>query len=195
AQTVRARGESLRMVAPDHGPIWREPGHIDWLLNAYDRWGKRVPSKKVIVVYHTMWGSTEKMAHAIAEGLKRGGAEPKVMGLSSNHRSDVATEVLDAGGLVVGSSTLNNQYLPLVADCISYLKGLQPANLIGGVFGSYGWKSSATKNLAEELRQIGVEMPLDPVEVRYVPRESDLAECEHWGEQLAQHLQEALDSK
>jgi len=36
----------------------------------------------------------------------------------------VVYEILDAGALLVGSSTLNNHMLPQIADILTYLKGL-----------------------------------------------------------------------
>jgi len=77
-------------------------------------------------VYDTMWKSTGMMAQALSEGLVEGGTEVRLMALGQSHRSDVATEMLDAGALLVGSPTLNGQMFPTVADVLTYLRGLQP---------------------------------------------------------------------
>ena len=50
------------------------------------------------------------------------------MSMNETHRSEVVYEVLDAGALIVGSPTLNNNILPQMADVMTYLKGLRPAN-------------------------------------------------------------------
>jgi len=183
-------GWELETIAPDHGPIWRgDPGGI---VADYARWAANPKSNKAVVAYDTMWGSTGKMARAVAEGLTAGGAAVKLMSLRSCHRSDVATEMLDAGALVVGTPTLNNQMFPTLADCLTYLTGLKPAPLVAAAFGSFGWSGEAIKQVAEILTAMGAEMPADPVRSRYVPDQAVLAECFELGVTVAESLSRKL---
>ena len=63
---VQEIGLAIDMICPDHGIVWRkDPGKI---INAYVEWSKQKPKRKAIVVYDTMWKSTEKMAEAIVAG-------------------------------------------------------------------------------------------------------------------------------
>lgn len=188
---LEASGMNFRVIAPDHGPIWRGDGPA-WILDKYKEWAVQKPTDRAVVMYATMWGSTETMAHAICEGLHEGGAKTKLMGLTQNHRSDIATEILTSGGLVVGSPTMNRHFLPIVADCMIYLKGLMPKNLVGGVFGSYGWGPAATKNLAKEMDEMRIECPCDPVQVKYVPNEEDLQACKEFGRKIAETMLERV---
>ena len=65
-QEIVQMGIPLEMIAPDHGVIWRkDPSKI---INAYLQWSTFASTQKVIVVFDTMWGSTDKMARAIEEG-------------------------------------------------------------------------------------------------------------------------------
>jgi len=57
----------VKVIAPDHGPIWRKD--LPGILDRYAKWAVRKPTLKAVVLYGTMWHSTEKMALAIAEGL------------------------------------------------------------------------------------------------------------------------------
>ncbi len=143
---------------------------------------------KAAVVYDTMWGSTELMARAIADGLLAGGASARLLPLSSSHRSDVAAAVLDAGALVVGSPTMNNQVFPTVADCLTYLKGLRPRNLVGAAFGSYGWSGEAVKRIEGELAAMKVALACEGLKVKYVPDEEALAKCRELGRSVAAKL-------
>ncbi len=176
----------LRLIAPDHGPIWRTK--IGWIVDLYGRWARRPPTRKAIVVYDTMWQSTARMACAVAEGLQAGGAAPKVLSLAACHRSDVATEILDAGALLVGSPTMNNNLFPTVADVLTYLKGLNPRNLIGAAFGSYGWSGEATQEIETFLDSMKVERVAPAVRAQYVPTGEVLAQCAALGRSVAQAL-------
>src|SRR5690606_24241087 len=66
-EKVTAMGLEIKMICPDHGVLWRsEPSKI---INAYLEWSRQTAKRKAVLVYDTMWHSTEKMADAIAGGL------------------------------------------------------------------------------------------------------------------------------
>ena len=96
-----------KVIATDHGPLWRSG--ISDMLSRYKTYAERIPQRKVVIAYASMWQSTATMARAIAEGAAAGGALVKVMSLDTSHRSDIATELLDAAALLVGTPTLNGQ--------------------------------------------------------------------------------------
>ncbi|MBN1883041.1 MAG: flavodoxin domain-containing protein [Deltaproteobacteria bacterium] len=178
----------IDIVAPDHGPIWRTKKDIEKIVGLYAGWAEQKPTNKALVVYDTMWKSTEKMARAISEGLGDGGSDVKVLSLGANHRSDVATEILNAGALVVGSPTMNNQIFPTLADTLTYLKGLKPKNLIGAAFGSYGWSGESVKDLSRILEEMGVELVGEGIGTLFVPDEEALGRCYDLGRAVAERL-------
>jgi flavorubredoxin len=176
------------MIVPDHGPLWRT--NIDRILQLYRQWSAMKSTKKAVVLYDTMWQSTAKMANAIGDGLTAGGAKATLMPLSACHRSDVATEILDAGALIVGSPTLNNNLFPTVADALTYMQGLKPQNLIGAAFGSYGWNEAAVRKIEEILSSMKIDLVSDSVTVKYVPNNDDLKRCHDLGKLMAEKLLE-----
>lgn len=178
---------TFKIIAPDHGPIYRRD--TDWIVERYVRWAAREPSMKAVVVFDTMWESTSKMARAVEEGLRAGGAAPVVvMPLGSNHRSDVATQILDASALLVGSPTLNNHIFPTVADVLTYVEGLRPRNLVGGAFGSFGWSGESVARIEAWLERMKVKMPAQGIRTKYVPDNAALMECRKLGEAVAEAL-------
>lgn len=187
-EKMRSLDITMRIVATDHGPIWRKD--INRIVELYSRWAAQKPTKKAVVAYDTMWQSTAMMARAIGEGLKAGGADAKLMPLRACHRSDVATEILDAGALLVGSPTLNNNLFPTVADALTYLKGLKPRNLIGAAFGSYGWSGEAVGQVEDVLKGMKVDLIGESIKVKYVPDDEALARCYSQGMLVAEKLRE-----
>jgi len=177
---------SPKMIAPDHGPIWRK--NPNKILEHYSLWAETAVSRKAVVVFDTMWGSTAKMATAVAEGLKRGGLNPLLMPLGASHRSEVAAELLEAGALLVGSPTINGQMFPTVADLLTYLKGLKRPNLVGGAFGSHGWANKAVKQIEESLTEMKVEIAGEGVTAKYVPDEEALQKCFELGLKTAEKV-------
>lgn len=179
-------GVPIDVIAPDHGPIWRRSPQpiVSW----YAQWAEQKPARKAVIVYDTMWQSTDRMARAIADGLLEKGVDVKLMRLRANDRSDVMTELLDAGAVVVGSPTLNNGIFPTVADMLAYMKGLKPKNKIGAVFGSYGWSGEAVTIIAQELKEMGIQLVTEPLRVPYVPDGAALERCRQLGSLLAERL-------
>jgi len=147
---------------------------------------------KAVVAFDTMWKSTELMARAISEGLASAGATVRVMGLQGSTRSDIATELLEAGAFLVGSPTINNGMFPTVADLLCYVRGLKPRNLVGQAFGSFGWSGEGAKQVQEELVRMGVEQVGAAVHVNYVPDSSALAACRALGRTVGERMKEKL---
>jgi flavorubredoxin len=178
----------IQMIVPDHGPIWRE--RPEQILEQYAIWAAQRPTTKALVIYDTMWESTARMARAVVDGLVEGGASAKMMSLDVSHRSDVATELLEAGALLVGSPTMNNQIYPSVADLMTYLRGLKPRNRIGATFGSYGWSGEAVRHLDQLMQDMKIELVQKGIRVQYAPDEDDLARCHALGVRVAQTLKQ-----
>ncbi|MFH1215927.1 MAG: FprA family A-type flavoprotein [Pseudomonadota bacterium] len=183
-QSVKEMNLDIDMIAPDHGLIWRKnPGQI---LDAYEKWSNYHTEKKVVMVYDTMWHSTEKMAKAIYQGLVEEGVSVRMMDLKANHRSDIVTEILDAKGVLFGSPTLNNGMLPTMADLLTYLKGLRPKRKVGASFGSFGWSGEAVKHINTYMEEMGIDM-IDPgIKVKNVPTHEDFQKCYELGVKMAQ---------
>jgi flavorubredoxin len=181
-------GLEFNMICPDHGVIWRkDPARI---INTYSKWCEQTPEKKAVVIYDTMWQSTEKMAEAIAAGINKEGVPAKPLHLRKWHRSEVMTEVFDAKAVIVGGPTLNNGLFPSLADFLSYMKGLKPLNKIGAAFGSYGWSGEAVKIITQELAAMKFNM-IDPgLKIQYVPDKDGLESCYAYGRKIGKAVNE-----
>lgn len=178
----------VEILAPDHGPIWNNQNDINWIMGLWQKWARQEPTEKVVIIYDTMWNSTAQMANLIADGVMEEHGSIKVMPLSASHRSDIATELLEAGALLIGSPTINNQIFPLTADILCYLKGLKPQNLIGQAFGSYGWSGESIPLIQEALKTLGIELFDNPIKAKYVPDTSCLETCRKFGQDIARKL-------
>jgi len=191
-EKVAATGWAIKVFAPDHGPVWRK--NLGFIIDLYKKWALQKSANKAVVVYATMWHSTEMMAKAIAESLAREGVHVKLLSMNDVHRSEVVYEVLEAGALIVGSSTLNNNILPQMADVMTYLKGLKPANLIGAAFGSYGWSGESVRDLEAILKEMKVDIVAEPISVKHVPGKDVLEKCSGLGQVVASELKKRISN-
>ena len=167
----------IEMIAPSHGLVWTAD-NIPQIMEGYKNWAYNVANpNQALVVYDTMWKSTQMMAFAIANAFENLGIKAKMLNLQTNHISDIMTDVMDAHYICVGSPTLNSSILPTVAAFIYYLKGLSPKERVGLAFGSYGWGGQSIPILHQLLgdpKECGFDM-LDPIKVQYIPDAATLA--------------------
>ncbi|MFW6125046.1 MAG: FprA family A-type flavoprotein [Pirellulales bacterium] len=192
AQTLKKAAElEMEMIAPAHGVIWRSRG--EEILGAYADWAAGRVSRKVVVVYDTMWESTAQMAEAIVEGAACAGAEALAMHVRRTSMTRIATEVLDAGAVAVGSSTLNRHVMPAAAAVLTYLEGLRPVGRAGLAFGSYGWGTGGPERVHEWLGRMNWELPEKPLKVQYRPTPETLDTCRRAGARLAHLAAERAD--
>ncbi|MEF2145772.1 MAG: flavodoxin domain-containing protein [Desulfovibrionaceae bacterium] len=190
--TLAEKDLDLDMLCPDHGLLFRDQD-VPYVLDKYMEFARQEPRNKAVLVYDTMWQSTERMAKAIATGLVEEGVSVRLMNVKYNHHSEVMTEIFDAAAVLVGSPTHNNGILPGMADMLTYMKGLRPQNKIGASFGSFGWSGECVKVLNEWLESMNFEI-VEPgsVKVKHVPDHAVYAECHALGKAVGKAVRAKL---
>ncbi|MBO4852731.1 MAG: FprA family A-type flavoprotein [Schwartzia sp.] len=163
----------IEMILTGHGVSWR--AHIPEILDAYKKWSAGALEEKAVVVFDSMWGSTERLAKAITDAFTAKGVPVAYFDLRADHISDVITEVLTAKYLAVGSPTINNQMMPPVAAFLCYLKGFVPKGRQAFAFGSFGWGGQSVGLVEDELKAAGCEICLEKIRVKDVPTQDDLS--------------------
>lgn len=178
-KAVRSLGDdAIDIIAPAHGIMWRS--HVEDILRAYEEvFVSGAVREKAVVVYDSMWHSTELIARSLVDGFLAAGVPAQLMDLKENHISNVMEAFLDAKYVCVGSPTLNSQMLPTVSGFLTYMKGLSPKNdnRVGLAFGSYGWAPLGPNSVAKELEAAGFQLPEKTFAVNWIPSEDKLAEA------------------
>ena len=189
---IEERGLDIDMIAPDHGLIFKGEEEVKFALDTYRDYAAQDYKNRAVVVYDTMWHSTEKMAKAIADGLMDEGVSVRVMHLKPYHHSDVMSEIFNAGAVVMGSPTHNNGILPLVANMLTYMKGLKPKNKVAAAFGSFGWSGECVKIIESWLGDMNFEVVDPAVKCKHVPDADVMAQCVELGRAVGKTLKEKL---
>lgn len=166
-------GLAIDLIAPAHGVIWRS--HVAEALAAYRTWSAGEPGERAVVVYDSMWRTTESMARTIAEAFAECDVPVQLLDLKANHISDIMSEVLPARYVAVGSPTLNMTMMPTVAGFLCYLRGLAPKGRVGIAFGSYGWAPAGPNDVAAALEAAGFALPLPTLTRQWREDAEDLA--------------------
>ena len=176
----------INMIAPSHGIIWKK--HIPNILKEYSIWADFKTENKALIIFDSMWGSTEKIAYALYEGLEETGIKVTIRNLKNTHISDIIADVLSSKFILLGSPTMNNTMLPSMGMFLTYLKGLRPRNRIGFVFGSYGWGGQAVGEIEKILNELSWDLPIKGFKVNYIPDENDLINVKKIGKMLTKNI-------
>jgi flavorubredoxin len=180
----QAAALEITTIAPSHGVIWRR--HAAEILRAYRDWSAGRAKPKVLVIYDTMWESTAAMAEAILAGASLPGVETVLIHVRHSNLTRIASEVLDAAAIAIGSPSVNREMMPQLAAALCHLQGLRPTNKVGFAFGSYGWGRGGPEAIHEWLQSMPWEIVREPLRAQYRPTPEILDECRAAGKLLAE---------
>lgn len=181
-------GIEIEVIAPDHGIIWRKEAKK--VLKMYLDLAESKAETGVVIVYDTMWGTTEHMVFPIMSGIIDEGVKCKTIKLRSTPSSQVIKEIAKLNGFLVGTPTINNSMFPSVAEFLHHLYGLKPKKRMAGAFGSYGWSGGGVREVYDILKRMGLETMEPGVEVNYGLSYDDEKRCYEFGRTFAKKLKE-----
>ena len=176
----------IKMIAPSHGPIYRNPRRI---IDAYEKWARGPLEHKALLIYVSMWGSIDTLAKTIAEAVSAEGVEVVPHNLVVADISHIARDLVDANAVIIGSPTLLGGAHPLATLATELVRILRPRAKLAAIFGSYGWGGGATNRIRGQLEPAGFNI-VGTVEVQGPPKKEDLERAVSLGRLVARKIKE-----
>ena len=141
---------------------------------------------KILILYYSRTGNTEKMAKAVAEGAKTVGN----MEVELNYHVEV--EELDKfDAIVLGAPTYYHD-MPIDMKKLfeeAAMKDISLKGKVGGSFGSYGWSGEAPKLVLEIMtNKFGMHVVEPPLLAKYEPDKNMLDMCRDFGRRVSETL-------
>jgi flavorubredoxin len=141
---------------------------------------------KLLIIYDSHTGNTEKMAEAVAEGAK------SVAGVEVNTKYFARPEELaQADAIIFGAPTYSHDMtIPIKQMLEEAAKAnVQLNGKIGAAFGSYGWSGEAPRLVLEVLKnRFGMNTIEPGLAVLYTPNQATLEECRKLGKLIAEKI-------
>jgi flavorubredoxin len=175
-----------KIVAPSHGPVYRNPQTI---IEAYEKWTRGSLERKVVVVYVSMWGSTQALERVITETIATEGVEAVPYNLSIADISHVLRDLVDASAVVIGTPTVLGGAHPLAVYATELIASFGVRGKIAAVFGSFGWGGGAARRIKARLEQGGFEV-VDTLEIRGPPKPEHVEKAVALGKAVANKVKE-----
>ncbi len=171
----------IKLIAPSHGPIYGEPAKI---MEAYAEWASDDVKNIVVLPYVSMHGSTQVMVDGLITALIDRGVAVKPFLLSRADTGELASAMVDAATVVIGSPTVLAGPHPLATYAATLTAALKPKIRFVSVVGSYGWGGKTVETLAGIVSGLPVEV-IEPVYVKGHPKVEDMAKIDALADAIA----------
>jgi flavorubredoxin len=179
----------IQTVAPSHGLVWRsEPQRI---VELYRKWAGYAAGKAenaITLVYGSMYGNTEVMVNAVAQGMARTCVPLEIFDAARTHASYIIPYFWTRVGVVVGAPTYDAGLFPPVAHLLdtAIRKGSKNKKVLR--FGSYGWSGGAQREFEKLIESAKWDL-VESFEFNGQPTKEDLRKGEEIGEKFARMIE------
>lgn len=175
----------VKTICSTHGPIWKK--RMEEAVSIYDRLSRYEAEEGVVIAYGSMYGNTEQMAEAIAEGCVAGGIRKVILhSVSKSHQSYILSDIFRYKGLIIGSPTYSNVLYPGVESLLSKIVVREIRNRYLGLFGSFTWAGAAARHLQAFGENSKMELISNALEIKQSLSQDSYAECVALGKKMAE---------
>jgi len=181
----------VSVIAPSHGLVWRkDPGRI---VNLYQKWARYATGSGevgVTLLYGSMYGNTELMMNAVAQGVSSEGVDVRIFDAAHTHVSYILPSLWTQRGVMVGAPTYEGGMFPPVKQALGMASQKKIRFKIAARFGSYGWSGGAGRafdRIAEALKWEVAET----LEFVGRPTDDELRAGEAFGARFARRVRES----
>lgn len=180
----------IDVIAPSHGPIHRD-NPLKY-VKLYEKWSREAlnlpDEKSALILYTSAYGYTKKIAMAIGEGIKEGGARVEALDIIEHDLTEIVEKIERAKALVIGSPTINQDAVKPTWDVLSLVSPITNRGKIAMAFGSYGWSGEAVSLINERLKGLKFKLIEPGFKVLFKPTEEDLNRAREIGREICGHL-------
>ncbi|HIE39165.1 MAG TPA: FprA family A-type flavoprotein [Anaerolineales bacterium] len=184
----RLKDVPIEVIAPSHGLIWRkDPGRI---IELYRKWAGYATGERemgVTLLYGSMYGNSEQMMNAVAQGVSQAGVPVEIFDVARTHTSYVLPSLWVRQGVIVGAPTYEGGLFPPMAHTLDIAVRKRILNRKAAYFGSYGWSGGARREFARLAESLKWEV-VDTFEFHGGPTLEDLRAGEAFGRRFAEAL-------
>jgi anaerobic nitric oxide reductase flavorubredoxin len=180
----------VSIIAPSHGLIWRKDPQL--IVDLYKQWAEYATGPTevgITLIYGSMYGNTEKMMNAVAQGISQEGVPLTIFDAAHTHVSYILPSLWTQRGVMVGAPTYEGGLFPPVAQALDIAAHKRIRNKTVARFGSYGWSGGAQRDFERIIEPLKWEL-VDTLEFIGGPTEEDLKQGEEFGARFAKLVQE-----
>jgi anaerobic nitric oxide reductase flavorubredoxin len=175
----------LDIVAPSHGLVWRDnPTRIIDLYAKWAGYANGPADEGITMVFASMYGNTERMMNAVAQGVSKAGVPMSIFDVTHTHVSYILPSLWIQRGVMVGAPTYEGSLFPTMVNVLQMAERKRIRNKRVARFGSYGWSGGAQRHFERLIESLKWEL-VDTLEFAGGPSAQDLEAGVDFGHRFA----------
>ena len=175
----------IKAICSTHGPVWTE--NAPRAIETYRRLASGETKCGVVICYGSMYGNSQHVAEAVAEGVAQAGVKKIIVhNLSVSQPSFVLADVFRYKGFAVGGPTYNGGLYPVVDDLLKRLSGREVKAHKLAFFGGWTWAGASIKTIAAYEEQMKMQQVADPLEWKQGAMPETLEQARQLGRKLGE---------
>ena len=178
----------VEVIVPSHGLIWR--ANPQRIVELYERWARYATEPAelgVTLIYGSMYGNTERVMNAVAQGISDEGVPVEVFDAARTQSSYILPSLWTKAGVMIGAPTYEVELFPPVAHVLDMARRKRILNKQVAWFGSYGWSGGALRELEALIEPLKWDLA-ETLEFRGGPTTEDFDAAKQFGARFAQAL-------
>lgn len=188
----KIRPLKIDVIATGHGPILRSnwKRYVD-LSEQYSKEEMALPEKhRVFIPFVSAYHNTEKMAKAIAEGIKETDStiQTDICDIETMELGHLDEKISHCSGVIIGSPTINQNILLQIYQLFALINPIRDRGKLAGAFGSYGWSGESEKLITSNLINLKLNVFGEGLFFKFTAHENELKKCKEYGNNFAKKL-------
>lgn len=178
----------IKTIANGHGPLLKH--HLTELVERYREWSKAQAKAQTTVAlfYVPEYGDSDRLAHAIAQGITKTGVLVEMVDLRSAELAEVRELVSIASGVVIGMPPQSGDDAPTTHAVLSTILASVYGKQTVGLFEVGGGDDESVYPLRNRFQELGLTEAFPPILIKETPTEATYQTCEEAGTDLGQWL-------
>ena len=175
----------IKIIANGHGPLLHH--NLDVLRECYHNWSQKQAKTETTVglFYVSGYGHSDRLGHAIGDGLQKAGVGVEVLDLNTAESQEIQELAGRASGLIVGMpSTSAIEAQSAISSLLAVAKNKQ----VVGLFESYGGDDEPIDTLRRKFIDLGIKEAFPAIRIKETPTDYTYKQFEEAGNGLGQLL-------
>ncbi|MFM7408686.1 MAG: diflavin flavoprotein [Cuspidothrix sp.] len=175
----------IKIIANGHGPLLYH--NLDILREYYHNWSQKQAKTETTVGLFFVYGYgySDRLGHAIADGLQKAGVGVEILDLNSAEIQDIQELASRASSLIIGMPPTSG----ITAQAaISSLLAVAKNKQVVGLFESYGGDDEPIDTLRRKFIDLGIKEAFPAIRIKNIPAEATYHLCGEAGVGLGQLL-------
>ena len=126
-------------------------------MDAYKKWAEYATNPAepgITLIYGSMYGNTEEMMNAVAQGITGEGVPVRIFDAARTHSSYILPHLWTQKGVMIGAPTYETSLFPPVAEVLQMAALKRIRNKKTAMFGSYGWSKGALTEMKKIIEPL-----------------------------------------